>query len=95
MESFTVTALKLEKSFVTLAIVNEKGEKFAYAERSQTQSGMITYSEIRFSKTNCDTIVTLIGSAIYLYEFINDENGKIMLKDAGYMPLVGGTFEIY
>lgn len=94
LTNFTLTAVKLKNCYVTVIITNKKGEKFAYAEISQIQSGTTRYSQLRFPKTSCDTITTLAGNALYLYEFTNDENGKIMLKDAGYIPYAQGSFQI-
>ena len=94
LANFTLTAIKYESSYVTLVIINKKGKEFAYAEKSQTQSGMIPYSQIRFPKTSCDTITTLVGNGICLYEFTNDEYGQLMLKDAGYVPYIQSSFQI-
>jgi hypothetical protein len=92
--NFTLKAIELKGRYVTVVITNKKGEKFAYAERSQIQSGETPYSQIRFSKTSCDTIKTLDGNAISLYEFSNDENGKMMLKATSGINYIRGSFQI-
>lgn len=94
VDNFTGTTIKWKDGYVTVIISNKRNEKFAYAKMTKFQGEDLMYSQIRFSNTSCDTIEIPERYNLALFEFIEDKDGKSMLKKKQTITDVANYFKI-